>query len=441
MVDVEGTVAAGFERVADAFARNFAQLDEIGASVAVYHDGRLVVDLAGGSDPVFRRSFRRDSPVMVASCSKAATATCVLMLVERGVLDVDEKVSAYWPEFGQAGKADVTLRQVLSHQAGLPYPNPGCGLTGLDLLAGPRLLRQLERQAPWWRPGTAYAYHPVTWGTILGELVRRAAGQTIGEWFAANVAAPLHLDFWIGLPAALDERVVPGVWRTGARASTEPAGAGAPQPGSHAARRLAAIAERPPREPDARDPTSRCAYYGLEVPAAHGVANARSLARMMAALVGEIGGMRLLSPRNVAEATTPQTDDVPPMAEGPAAGPPLRFGLGYQLPSTSMLGLSAGSFGHTGAGGRLAFADADAGVGFGYVCNSVRDIGPGGDPRWGKLLDALRACLRASRGPSTRLRSPRGVSNRAVAPRRPPADLGVPGVGDRAPGRVPGPGP
>jgi CubicO group peptidase (beta-lactamase class C family) len=392
-VDVEGDVVGGFEAVVEAFAHNFVAPGELGAAVAVYHDGRLVVDLAGGSDPVLDRPFTRESLVMVASCSKGATATCVLMLVEQGLLDLDEKVAAYWPEFGQAGKHDIPLRSVLTHQAGLPYPDPGSGLSGLDLLAGPGLLRQLERQAPWWRPGGAFAYHPVTWGAILGEIIRRVSGQTIGKWFAANVAAPLELEFWIGLPASLDQRVVPSVLPTSRDARTEPAFVDTANEGSYAARRLVAIAERPPREPDPHDAASRRAYYGLEVPAAHGIANARSLARMYAAVIGEINGTRLLSAETVAAATRPQNDGIPALIEGGTAGPDLRFGLGYQLPSPSMPGFSPVSFGHTGAGGRLAIADPDVNVAFAYVCNSMRDIGPGGDPRWATLIDAVRSCL------------------------------------------------
>src|SRR3954471_22091889 len=162
-MQLDGFVAPGFEAVASAFERNFVELDEIGASVAVHHRGRLVVDLAGGTDPVRGRPFTRDTLMMVASCTKGATATCVLMLAEAGVVDVDEPVASYWPEFGQGGKADIPLRWVLGHQAGLPYPDPEAELTGFDQLAGPALLSQLERQAPWWRPGTAFAYHPVTY--------------------------------------------------------------------------------------------------------------------------------------------------------------------------------------------------------------------------------------------------------------------------------------
>jgi CubicO group peptidase (beta-lactamase class C family) len=392
-VELDGEVEHGFGAVADAFAHNFAALDEIGASVAVHHRGRLVVDLAGGSDPVRHRPFTRATLMTVASCSKAATATCVLMLADAGLVDLDEPVARRWPEFGQAGKAGIPLRWVLSHQAGVPYPDPDAALTGLDQLAGPALLRQLERQAPWWPPGTAFAYHPVTSGTILGEVVRRVTGQTLGAWFAEHVAAPLGLEFWFGLPPELDDRVAPSVWPAGRDVWMDELAAPAPPPGTYAARRRAAIAKLPPMGPDPHDPASRRAYHGIEVPAGYGIANARSLARLHAALLGEVDGCRLLSPEMLAAAATPQTDGLPALIESGTAGPDIRFGLGFQLASPSMPGLGPASFGHTGAGGRLGLADFEHDVAFGYVCNSMRDIGPGGDPRWRTLLDALRRCL------------------------------------------------
>ncbi len=149
----------------------------------------------------------------------------------------------------------------------------------------------------------------------------------------------------------------------------------------------------PPMDPDPHDAASRRAYYGIEVPAAHGIANARSLARMYAALLGDVDGVRLLSPAMLAAATTPQTDGLPALVESGTAGPDIRFGLGYQLASSTMPGLGPASFGHTGAGGRLGLADPDLDIAFGYVCNSMHNIGPGGDPRWATLLDAIRSCV------------------------------------------------
>ena len=393
-MEIGGTVEPGFDAVVDAFERNFDELGELGAAVAVYVRGRLVVDLAAGRDPVNDRPFTRESLLMVASCTKAATATCVLMLADAGGIDLDAPVAAYWPEFGQAGKAEIPVRWVLSHQAGLPYPDPESGLSGLDHFGGPALVGQLERQRPWWPPGTAFAYHPLTYGTMLGEIVRRVTGQSPGQWFARHVADPLGLNFWIGLPAELDAHVVAPVWPTDGDAwATELAGADTSRPGSYAARRRAAMRSLPPMYPDPHDPAALRAYLGIEVPGANGVCNARSLARMGAALLDTVDGVRLLSPAMLAAATTSQTDGLPALIESGTAGPDLRFGLGFQLAAPSMPGLGPASFGHTGAGGRLLLADPDLDVAFGYLCNSARDIGPGGDPRWATLLAALRTCL------------------------------------------------
>jgi CubicO group peptidase (beta-lactamase class C family) len=198
-VEIDGTVDADFVAVAEAFERTFADLGEIGAAVAVFHRGRLVVDLAGGVDPVGERPFTRESLVVVSSCTKVAMTTCVLMLADTGAIDLDAPVATYWPQFGRAGKAEIPVRWVLSHQAGLPYPDPESGLHGLDQFTGPALVAQLEAQAPRWPPGTACAYHPITLGTILGELLRRVTGETLGRWFARHVAEPLNLDLWIAL--------------------------------------------------------------------------------------------------------------------------------------------------------------------------------------------------------------------------------------------------
>jgi CubicO group peptidase (beta-lactamase class C family) len=392
-VEIDGFVAPGFEPVAVAFERNFEELGDLGAGVAVYHHGRLVADLAGGADVVRERPFTQDSLVMVASCTKGAMATCVLMLAEAGAVDLDEPVATYWPEFAQAGKAAIPVRSVLAHTAGLPFPDPDADLAGMDQLAGPALVEQLARQAPWWEPGTAFAYHPITIGAMLGEVVRRVTGQTLGRWFAEHVAEPLGLDFWIGLPAELDDRVVPSVWPGGRDGWDKELAAPPPPAGTYAARRRAAIARLPPMSPDPHDPASRRAYHGIEVPAAHGIANARSLARMYAAMLDHIDGIRLLSPAMVAAAAAPQTDGLPALVESGTAGPDIRFGLGFQLASSSMPGLTPASFGHTGAGGRLGLADPELGIAFGYVCNGMREIGPGGDPRWATLLEAVRACV------------------------------------------------
>ena len=210
--DLQVGVAEGFGPVADAFQRNFDDPGEDGAAVAVFHDGRKVVDLSAGTDEVLNRPMPADPLMMVASCSKGITATVLAMLVERGVLDPEQRVAAYWPEFAANGKEHVTVAMVASHTAGLPYPPLGTGLRGLDLQRGAAVTRALAGATPLWEPGTAMAYHPVTYGTLLDEIVRRATGSSIAWHVRRWIAEPLDVDIWMGLPEQLIPRVVPGRW-------------------------------------------------------------------------------------------------------------------------------------------------------------------------------------------------------------------------------------
>ncbi len=390
MTVAQGEVADRFGPVADAFSRNFAEPGEDGAAVTVFHHGLKVVDLWGGTDALNSRPMPPDALMMVASCSKGVTATVLALLVQEGEIDPEERVGHYWPEFATAGKEDATVGMVASHTVGLPYPPLGTGLSGLDLQRGEAVTRALAGARPLWEPGTAMAYHPVTYGTLLDEIVRRATGAGISEHVSLRIAGPLGVDLWMGLPEQDDGRVVPGVW--------EPAGpmeptAAPPEPGSYAALRQEFLAENPPMDPDFSDPVDVRQHYAAERPAVGAITDARALATMYAALLGPVDGVQLTSPETVSRVTRPRTDDVETLVESGTAGPDIRFGLGFQLASPSMPGFGPASFGHTGAGGRLGIADPEYDVGFGYICSRMRSIGPHGDPRWASLIDAVKHCV------------------------------------------------
>jgi CubicO group peptidase (beta-lactamase class C family) len=386
-----GEVAAGFGAVADAFAANFDDPGEDAAALAVFQDGRRVVDLWGGVDVVHNRPMPADGLMMVASCSKGITATVLAMLVERGELDPEQQVASYWPEFAAGGKAEVTVAMVASHTAGLPYPPLGSGLHGLDLHRGPAIVEALAGATPLWTPGRAMAYHPVTMGTLLDEIVKRATGSSISQHLRRLIAQPLGLDMWIGLPEELIERVVPGRWES--ISQMEP-GAEAPAvPGSYAELRQQFLRENPPMDPDFSDAEQVREHYRAERPAVGAITDARSLAKMYAATLQPVDGVQLMTAATRAHVTTPRTDQVETLIESGTAGPDIRFGLGYQLASPGMPGFGPASYGHTGAGARLGIADPDHGIGFGYICSRMRDIGPGGDARWKRLIDAVTACL------------------------------------------------
>jgi CubicO group peptidase (beta-lactamase class C family) len=386
-----GGVSEGFGAVATAFNQNFVEPGEDAAALAVYFRGQNVVDLWGGTDVINQRPMPADALMMVASASKGITATVLAALTDSGHLDPAKRVSEYWPEFADACKENVTVEMIAAHTAGLPFPPLRTGLEGLDLHRGAAVSAALAASAPLWEPGTAMAYHPVTYGTLLDEIVLRATGSSIAGHVQSLIARPLAIDMWIGLPEAEIPRVVPGRWGGVNPMATddEPA----VQAGTYAAKRQEFLAENPPMDPDFSDAQEVRAHYTAERPAIGAITDARALAKMYAALLGPVDGVQLVKEQTLNLVTRPRTDQVETLIESGTAGPDIRFGLGYQLASASMPGLGPASFGHTGAGGRLGIADPELDVAFGYVCNSMRDIGPGGDPRWTPLLEAVRSCL------------------------------------------------
>ena len=196
---IDGEVAPGFEGVREAFAHNFEVGREIGAGFCLHVNGANVVDLVGGTfDAAGTRPYDRDTLQLVFSSTKGATAACANLLVQRGQLDLAQPVSHYWPEFAEAGKADIPVLYLLTHQAGLPVVDTR--LSAEEVQHWDPMITALEAQAPVWEPGTAHGYHAVTYGYLVGEVVRRITGRTLGTFFAEEIAGPLGLDFWIGLP-------------------------------------------------------------------------------------------------------------------------------------------------------------------------------------------------------------------------------------------------
>jgi CubicO group peptidase (beta-lactamase class C family) len=234
------------------------------------------------------------------------------------------------------------------------------------------------------------AYHPVTYGTLLDEIVRRVTGVGIADHVRTRIAEPLGVDLWMGLPEQHVNRVVPGRWEQ--VSPMEPATEEV-QPGTYAALRQEFLRENPPMDPDFTDPVEVLEHYSAERPGIGAVTDARALAAMYAALLGPVSGVRLVNDQTLAAVTRPRTDDVETLVESGTAGPDIRFGLGYQLASPSMPGLGPASFGHTGAGGRLGIADPEHEIGFGYICSRMRNIGPQGDPRWAALIQAIVGCI------------------------------------------------
>ena len=413
MAETQGWTAPGWEGVRDAFDRNFDKGLEIGAAFSAYHRGEQVVDLWGGlADAKEERPWAEDTMVLVYSTTKGATATCANALADRGLLDVDAPVADYWPEFAAAGKADIPVSHLLSHQAGLAWTD---GTMSTDeALAWDPVIRALEAQAPAWEPGTRHGYHATTYGWLVGEVVRRVHGTSgFGSAFRDLVGDPLGLDFYVGLPERFESRVArlhaglpapEGGETQAVDATVEPSEAGA-----HFEDILVQLFGPDAPLPKALfAPGNALADHELwntrrlraaELPAANGVGDARSVARMYAACIGEVatpggGRVRVLSPGQLERAVVQQTT-------GPDTvllDVDLQFGLGYMLNRgvTEAMGIGGPrSFGHFGMGGSVGWADPDAELAMGYVMNKM-ELGMTGDTRSYRLA---KACSEAASAP------------------------------------------
>jgi CubicO group peptidase (beta-lactamase class C family) len=372
-VEVGGHVEPGFEGVRDAFANNFEEHGEVGATYAFYVDGTQVVDLWGGTRTDTGAPYDGNTLQVVFSSTKGAAAACAHLLAQRGELDLDAPVVQYWPEFGQAGKEHIPVRWLLSHQAGLPTID--ATLTREEALAWEPVIHALEVQKPYWEPGVAHGYHAVTYGHLVGEVVRRVDGRSIGTFFHDEFAEPLGLEFWIGLPEEHEPRVAPMIpMDMGGMSVADVLGAD-----SLIVRALnlnGALGNELGETANHRD------FHAAEIPAANGITNARSLARFYAGLIDGV-----LTPKQIETASELQTSGVDQVLSIPGLDVESTIALGFwsASPFAPMGGVRA--FGHYGAGGSVGFADPEHHVAGGYVMSKM-GLGISGDPRSSALIRA-----------------------------------------------------
>jgi len=378
---VSGRCDQRFAAVRGEFEANFAERGETGGGVCVMVGGTVIADLWGGrADAACGRPWQRDTLVNVFSVGKGMAAACTARLIGQGRLDADAAVSRYWPQFGAAGKDHVTVRQLLSHQAGLPALRermPEGSQFDWAAMTG-----ALAAEPPWWPPGSAHGYHVNTFGFLAGELIRRVDGRTVGAMLRQDVARPLGADIHIGLPAGEQRRVAEfqwgGEW-----------GDGPVTPGLSGERLMARLAYANPPGLSGFGVINSAAWRSGEIPSANAHATAAGLARLYAALAagGALGGVRVVGPGALAAATAEQVygDDLVLQRRS-------RFGLGFQLTHPERpFGPGSRAFGHFGAGGSVGFCDPDAGLAFGYVTSQM-------GPRWQNprnraLIDAVYASL------------------------------------------------
>lgn len=385
---IHGQCEPRFEAVRQAFEQNFAEGREVGASCCVYADGEPAVNLWGGvADAAGRRAWRADTLANIASVTKTLAATAVLTLVERGALQLDRPIADTWPEFAAEGKAEVTLRDLLAHRTGVVslahHP-----ITYDDEVAGTPIMDAIAVARPEWAPGTAHGYHGLTIGHALSAITLRTTGRTVGRWFAEELAAPLGLDCFIGLPDSevprLAEMITPDdpeTVRLGAEVpELRPLFEALNDPSSLTFRAM--YASMAFGWESANDPR----YVQVEAPSTDGVASAAGLARTYAALIGDVAGVRLISPELLAEVRRSHSSGLDQVLR-------LRsdFGLGFMLPGGPLFPAAAGpgSFGHGGATGSFALADPDRGLTLAYVPNRGSELLEGNDLRINTLVDAL----------------------------------------------------
>jgi len=348
-----------------------------------------VVDLWGGhEDAAKTRPWNADTIVNLYSVGKAVTAVCALRLVAAGALDLDAPVSRYWPEFAQAGKAQLPVCFLLTHQAGLPAVGPA--LPAGAALHWDAMTEALAAQAPWWPPGERHGYHVNTQGFLLGEVIRRISGKTPGTYLRDEIAGPAGIDFFIGFGPELDGRCADVVPAPPSPEAAELMRQLSADPANLSGLALMRVhAYRNPPEMSGMGIVNTRRWRAAEVPSTNGHGNARAVARLYSALAGDgdLDGVQILSPEIIARAIAEQV-----YAEDAVLQRPTRFGLGFQLTQAERrLGPNPRAFGHFGAGGSLGFADPDARLAFGYAMNQGRAGWQHKHVR--HLIDLVYACL------------------------------------------------
>lgn len=377
----QGFTAPGFEAVREEFERNFSERGDTGAAFAAHRDGELVVDLWGGlADRAAGAPWRRDTIQVIFSGTKALTGICLLKLIDRGEVSAEAPVCEYWPEFAAEGKQAITVSEIASHQARLPAVRKP--LTESDLCDDVGLARALAAQPQERDPRAASMYHALTYGPLCGEIVRRVGGRSVGSFFAEEIAQPLGLDLWIGLPEEQEQRVA--VLHYADSWKGMPEGEELEQD-----ELMRLIWANPPIFPRDRIPWNTREFHAAEIPAGGAIGAARSIARLFGCLAqgGELDGVRLLAPQTIDRARQCLMRGRDPLLDMPEA-----YGLGFELQTElGFFGPPENAFGYGGAGGSLHGAWPQERVGFSYAMNQMRDDLD--DPRGRALLKALHEAL------------------------------------------------
>lgn len=387
-LEIRGEVASGLESVAEAFESAFEGKPDMGASLSIHIEGEEVVNLwAGQSRIADKARWEKDTLGVIFSCTKGLVAILAAQLVEQGLLSYEAKVVDYWPEFGAHGKQNLTVAQLLSHKAGLSAPRKS--FTPEQVLDWNFVVSSLADQQPLWEPGSGHAYHALTYGWLAGELIRRASGKSPGTLLQKQIAQPLDVEAWIGLPEALHAKAAELIVGDSLFELT--------------------AEQQSKRDPSVEDWNGKSMTLGgaftpelagdnsgfnnkqvreAEIPGAGGIASAQALSVIWSSVVTKTRGIRLLKDETVELATQVQSQGKP-VWEVPEPWP--KYGMGFQLDSEARRYSTPEGFGHDGAGGQVSFANPAKKIGFAFLTNQMEAIG---DVRATKIIDALNKSLR-----------------------------------------------
>lgn len=385
---IEGFVAEGFESVQQRFAAIIAQAPESGCAVSIWHKGQNVVNLWGGTaDKDANSPWVEDTKAVVFSSTKGLMSLAIAMLYQEGKISYDDQVVKHWPEYKGDGKDGTTVRDLVSHRAGVPFFADD--IQEDQVINWDYMVSKIEQEPAMWQPGTQYAYHAITHGWVTGEIIRRVTGMSPGQYLAQHISSPLKADTWLGLPAQLEDKVAVSYPHQDLTNFFVELKEKDTPPGNFLIRSLTLGNAFSMNLVGKNAGFNSAAVHQAEIPGAGGISTAHGISKIWSSVVHETDGVRLLNEETVKHVTSVQSEGKPFTDLEPPYG---AFGMGFQLDSPARRYLTSSSFGHDGAGGQCAFADPEHKIGFAFVTSEMRG-GELEDDRATSLIGDLRNIL------------------------------------------------
>ncbi len=387
---IGGFVAGGFEKIQERFAAIIAQAPDSGCAVSIWHQGQNVVNLWGGvADRKSKTPWVEDTKAVVFSSTKGLMSLAIAMLYQEGKISYDDLVIKHWPEYKGDGKDGTTVRDLVSHRAGVPFFADD--IQEDQVIDWDYMVSRIEQESAMWEPGSEYAYHAITHGWITGEIIRRVTGMSPGQYLAQKISKPLQADTWLGLPAELEDKVAVSYPHEDLTKFFVDLKEKDTNAGNFLIRSLTLGSAFSMNLVGDKKDFNSPAVHQAEIPGAGGISTAHGISKIWSAVVYETDGVRLLNDKSVGYVTSVQSEGKPFTDLEPPYG---KFGMGFQLDSPARRYLTGSSFGHDGAGGQCAFADPEHKVGFAFVTSEMRG-GELEDDRATSLIGDLRNILQS----------------------------------------------